>query len=125
MEELEHDELGIVRAVDRILPDPDAELLIVVDQLEEVFTMIDDDPERTRFLAGIRAAALEPGSSVRVVPTLRADFYDAPLSVPGFGDLLAARTEAITPMSPRSSNGRSSRRPTKRASSSNRACSPR
>ena len=32
--------------------------------------------------------------------TLRADFYDAPLSVPGFGDLLAARTEAITPMSP-------------------------
>ena len=32
--------------------------------------------------------------------TLRADFYDAPLSVPGFGDLLAARTEAITPMAP-------------------------
>ena len=39
-------------------------------------------------------------SRVRVVATLRADFYDAPLSVPGFGDLLAARTEAITPMSP-------------------------
>ena len=35
-----------------------------------------------------------------MVATLRADFYDAPLSVPGFGDLLAARTEAITPMSP-------------------------
>ena len=48
----------------------------------------------------VRAAALEPSSRVRVVATLRADFYDAPLSVPGFGDLLAARTEAITPMSP-------------------------
>jgi len=100
MEELERDELGIVRAVDRVLPDPEAELLIVLDQLEEAFTMIDDDLERTRFLAGIRAAALEPSSRVRVVATLRADFYDAPLSVAGFGDLLAARTEAITPMSP-------------------------
>ena len=82
LEELEADELGIVRAVERVLPDPDAELLIVLDQLEELFTMIEDEVERTRFLAGLRAAALEPDSRVRVVATLRADFYDAPLSVP-------------------------------------------
>lgn len=100
MEELERDELGIVRAVDRVLPDPEAELVIVLDQLEEVFTMIEDDSERARFLACIEAAALQPDSRVRVIATLRADFYDAPLSVPGFGDLLAARTEAITPMTP-------------------------
>jgi serine/threonine protein kinase/ABC-type glycerol-3-phosphate transport system substrate-binding protein len=100
MEELERDELGIVRAVDRVLPDPEAELVIVLDQLEEVFTMIEDDSERARFLACIEAAALQPDSRVRMIATLRADFYDAPLSVPGFGDLLAARTEAITPMTP-------------------------
>jgi serine/threonine protein kinase/ABC-type glycerol-3-phosphate transport system substrate-binding protein len=100
MEELERDELGIVRAVDRVLPDPEAELVIVLDQLEEVFTMIEDDSERARFLASIEAAALQPDSRVRMIVTLRADFYDAPLSVPGFGDLLAARTEAITPMTP-------------------------
>ncbi len=100
MGELEQDELGLVRAVDRILPDAEAELLIVLDQLEEVFTLVQDDGERARLLASVRAAALEPSSRVRVVATLRADFYDAPLSVPGFGDLLAARTEAITPMSP-------------------------
>ena len=100
MEELERDELGIVRAVDRVLPDPEAELVIVLDQLEEVFTMIEDDSERARFLASIEAAALQPDSRVRMIATLRADFYDAPLSVPGFGDLLAARTEAITPMTP-------------------------
>ena len=99
LEVLESDELGIARAAERVLPDPEAELLIVVDQLEELFTMT-EDVERTRFLAGLRAAALEPDGRVRVVATLRADFYDAPLSVPGFGDLLAARTEAITPMSP-------------------------
>jgi serine/threonine protein kinase/ABC-type glycerol-3-phosphate transport system substrate-binding protein len=100
MDELERDELGMVRAVDRVLPDPEAELVIVLDQLEEVFTMIEDDSERTRFLASIEAAALQPNSRVRMIATLRADFYDAPLSVPGFGDLLAARTEAITPMTP-------------------------
>jgi DNA-binding SARP family transcriptional activator/ABC-type glycerol-3-phosphate transport system substrate-binding protein len=100
MEELERDELGLVRAVERVLPDPEGELVIVVDQLEEVFTLVDDELERAQLLGSIRAAALEPGSRVRVITTLRADFYDAPLSVPGFGDLLAARTEAITPMSP-------------------------
>jgi DNA-binding SARP family transcriptional activator/ABC-type glycerol-3-phosphate transport system substrate-binding protein len=99
IDELERDELGLVRAVDRVLPDAEAELLIVLDQLEEVFTLA-DDVERSRFLVSVRAAALEPGSRIRLVATLRADFYDAPLSVPGFGDLLAARTEAITPMSP-------------------------
>jgi len=100
MDDLERDQAGLLRAVDRVLPDREAELLIVVDQLEEVFTMIADDLERTRFLSSLRAAALGPDSRVRIVATLRADFFDAPLSVPGFGDLLAARTEAITPMSP-------------------------
>jgi DNA-binding SARP family transcriptional activator/ABC-type glycerol-3-phosphate transport system substrate-binding protein len=100
MEELEGDELGLVRAVDRVLPDSDTELVIVLDQFEEVFTLVDDEAERSHLLQSLRAAALEPQSRVRVVATLRADFYDAPLSVPGFGDLLAARTEAVTPMTP-------------------------
>jgi DNA-binding SARP family transcriptional activator/ABC-type glycerol-3-phosphate transport system substrate-binding protein len=100
MEVLERDELGLVRAVDRVLPDPEAELVLVVDQLEEIFTLVDDDLERSHVLGSLRAAALEPDSRVRVITTLRADFYDIPLLVPGFGDLLAARTEAITPMTP-------------------------
>ncbi|MFL5797764.1 MAG: protein kinase domain-containing protein [Actinomycetota bacterium] len=100
VEELERDELGLLRAVDRVLPDPSAELVIVVDQLEEVFTLVDDPVERARFLDAIASAATHPMSRVRVVSTLRADFFDQPLNVRGFGDLLAARNEAITPMSP-------------------------
>ena len=100
MEDLERDELGLVRAADRVLPDPDAELVIVLDQLEEVFTLVEDEAERTHVLSSLRTAALEPGSRVRIIATLRADFFDEPLAVRGFGDLLAARTEAITPMSP-------------------------
>ena len=100
LEDLERDELGLARAVDRLLPDPEAELLIVVDQLEEIFTMVEDEAERVHALESIRMATADPSSRIRVVATLRADFYDQPLSLRGFGDLLAARNEAITPMSP-------------------------
>ena len=100
IEELERDEGGLVRAVERVLPDRDAELVIVLDQLEELFTLIEGDDERAHVLAILRGAALDPESRIRIVTTLRADFYDEPLSVRGFGELLAARTEAITPMSP-------------------------
>ena len=100
LDELEGDIRGLLRAVDRVLPDPDAELLIVLDQFEEVFTLIDDEDERFHILESLRVATTDAGSRVRVIATLRADFFDQPLSVRGFGDLLAERTEAITPMSP-------------------------
>ena len=97
---LEGDTLGLVRAAERILPDPDADLVIVLDQLEEVFTLVQDEDERLHMLECLRAAVTALGSRVRVIVTLRADFFDQPLSVRGFGDLLAQRTEAITPLSP-------------------------
>ena len=62
--------------------------------------MIDSEVERAHVLEMIRAATADPNSRVRIVATLRADFFDLPLSVRGFGDLLASRNEAITPMSP-------------------------
>jgi len=100
LDDLETDAKGLVNAADRVLPDPDAELLIVIDQLEEVFTLVADENERGRLLTSLWTAALDPASRIRIVTTLRADFFDAPLSIRGFGDLLAVRTEAITPMSP-------------------------
>ncbi|HEY8115965.1 MAG TPA: WD40 repeat domain-containing protein, partial [Actinomycetota bacterium] len=62
--------------------------------------LIEDEDERFHILESLRAATTGAGSRVRIVATLRADFFDQPLSVRGFGDLLAQRTEAITPMSP-------------------------
>ena len=41
---------GLLRAIRRVLPDDDTRLLIVVDQLEELFTM-NDDEEQARFLS--------------------------------------------------------------------------
>ncbi|HWH27822.1 MAG TPA: hypothetical protein VNU26_02470, partial [Mycobacteriales bacterium] len=39
------------------LPDGDSTLLLVVDQFEEVFTLVEDDDERRRFLDVLAAAA--------------------------------------------------------------------
>jgi serine/threonine protein kinase/WD40 repeat protein/DNA-binding SARP family transcriptional activator len=97
---LEGDRLGLVQATERVLPDPDAELVIVLDQLEEVFTLVDDEDERLHVLECLRTAVTVPESRVRLITTLRADFFDQPLSVRGFGEVLAERTEALTPLSP-------------------------
>ncbi|WP_223833036.1 AAA family ATPase [Streptomyces venezuelae] len=53
----------------------DAELLLVVDQFEEVFTLCDDARERTRFITALLTAARAPNSRTRVVLGVRADFY--------------------------------------------------
>ena len=61
VEELARDELGIRRVVKRILP-AGSELLLVVDQFEELFTLTADEETRRRFLAGLTALADDPHS---------------------------------------------------------------
>ncbi len=90
---------GLGRAVDEILPADGSELLVVVDQFEEVFSLVTDEQERARFLRMIERAVADPAARVRVVVTLRADFFDRPLLYGGFGELLANRTYAVTPLS--------------------------
>jgi eukaryotic-like serine/threonine-protein kinase len=51
-------------------------ILVVVDQLEELFTLCDSDEVRQLFLAALLAAADDPTSPVRVVLSMRADFLD-------------------------------------------------
>lgn len=52
-----------------------AELVLIVDQFEEVFTLCQDERERERFIAALLDAAHDPDSRARVVLGLRADFY--------------------------------------------------
>jgi WD40 repeat protein len=85
--------------VDRVVP-KDSELVLVVDQFEEAFTLTEDEAERSLLLESLRVAAADPTSRVRIVLTLRADFYDRPLIYPRFGELLGRNTEVVTPLAP-------------------------
>ncbi len=51
-------------------------VLIVVDQLEELFTLSADEVQQRTFLAALLAAADDPSAPVRVVLSMRADFLD-------------------------------------------------
>lgn len=92
-------EYGLMNAVNRLLP-PGTDLVLVIDQFEEAFTMVSAEDERQRFLEMVRLAAVHPTSQLRVIVTLRADFMDQPLQHPSFGELMRQRTEFVLPMNP-------------------------
>ena len=96
-EELAAGEQGIDRVVRRIVPEG-GELLLVVDQLEELFTLADDHEQRA-FLDGLTHALGVADSRLRVVATLRADFYDRPLRFERFGTAVGDATVPIAAMS--------------------------
>jgi WD40 repeat protein/DNA-binding SARP family transcriptional activator/energy-coupling factor transporter ATP-binding protein EcfA2 len=100
IEQLDADERGLCRAVKRILPGDTSELVLVVDQLEELFTLVADEDPRSQFLTLLARAANDPRSRMRVVVTLRADFYDRPLRHREFAELLRDRVLSLTPLSP-------------------------
>jgi DNA-binding SARP family transcriptional activator len=98
-ERLDSGSRGLLEVVDLVAPG-EAEVVVVVDQFEEAFTLTTDERERELFLESLRVAAADPESRLRVIVTLRADFYDRPLVYPRFGELLAEATEAVPPLTP-------------------------
>ena len=53
----------------------DTDLVLVIDQFEEIFTLCADPDERSRFIDSLFAALTVPTSRLRVVIGVRADFY--------------------------------------------------
>lgn len=73
------------------LPPVDDRLLLVVDQLEEVFTLCEDEAERTACLDALCALPL-------AVLAVRADFVDRCLTHPGLVSAIEQRTVALGAM---------------------------
>ena len=96
--QLREDERGLLRAARRVLPNDTGVLVLVIDQFEEVFTLVENELERRHFLNSINIAATDARSPLRIIITLRADFYDRPLLYTEFGDLTCRRTEAVLPL---------------------------
>ncbi|MFS8097427.1 hypothetical protein LFM09_09840 [Lentzea alba] len=53
----------------------DADVVLVVDQFEELFTLCPDHTVQETVITTLLCAAREPGSRTRVVIGVRADFY--------------------------------------------------
>jgi hypothetical protein len=99
VEQLERDEHGLRRAARRLLPPGRSELVLLIDQLEELFTLADEVP-RARFLASLAAAVRDPGDRIRVVVTLRADYCDRPLEFAAFAESPRTGVETVVPLLP-------------------------
>ncbi len=90
---------SLLETIADILPDPDSTLLLVIDQFEEIFTQVSDEKVRAHFLELLRVAVNTPNSRLRIIITLRADFYDRPLLYEGFGALIQQCTQVVLPLS--------------------------
>ncbi|MFJ5266626.1 XRE family transcriptional regulator [Streptomyces sp. NPDC088387] len=100
--ELAADAQNLGRVVRQISARPEhngREVVLVVDQFEEVFTLCKDEAERNRFITALVTAATAEGSTCRVVLGVRADFY---AHCTGHARLAEAMRDAQVPVGPMS-----------------------
>lgn len=91
---------GITRAVSQVLPSDDSELLLVIDQFEELFTQTIEEGVRAQFLDALVSTLREGRARVRIILTIRADFWDRPLAHPEMAELLAESVVNVGPHAP-------------------------
>jgi serine/threonine protein kinase/DNA-binding SARP family transcriptional activator/WD40 repeat protein len=94
------DGMGLLRVAKRLSMQLDAELVVVIDQLEEMFTLVALPETRERFIAAIANAAADPACRIRILLTLRADFFHEALSLPTLGPIISTAHLALAPLDP-------------------------
>ncbi len=80
---------------------PGERVLLVVDQLEEAFTLCQDEGERAAFLGNLMYAASIPGGRTVVVAAMRADFYHRLAEHPELRSLVASQQVLLGPLDAR------------------------
>lgn len=98
-EALGEDNGSLVQIVDDALPDDGSEIVLVIDQFEETFTT-GSAKEREDFLQSLYQTIIHEDGRLRLIITLRADFYDRPLGIQNFSGLMQQRTEVVIPFTP-------------------------
>ena len=88
----------IAEALTRAAAADPRRLLLVIDQLEELFALATDPGEPSGFLRSIAAALTGPPPRPAVVASLRADWFDRPLLSAELGALVRDAVEVVTPL---------------------------
>jgi len=99
LDQLQEDPDALKRILREALPGIKDEILLVIDQFEETFTLVQDRSERSNFLDALARSMDDPKLPFRVLITLRADFYDRPLQHPAFGQMVQTSSEVVLPLS--------------------------
>ena len=97
LEQLRDGKRGILRGVRRCLPSEAQRLVVLIDQLEELFVGRSRQ-DADEFLDALAVAVTDPSSPLRLVATLRADYYGQPLEHPAFAAVLDTATANVTPL---------------------------
>jgi DNA-binding SARP family transcriptional activator/ABC-type glycerol-3-phosphate transport system substrate-binding protein len=94
------DGLDLLRTiVQSVIPDGER-LVLVVDQLEELFLQTHDAAERDRFIRDLAEAVEDPSSHLTVVAMLRADLLERPMAHHRLGPLVSDGLIHVLPLAP-------------------------
>jgi DNA-binding SARP family transcriptional activator/ABC-type glycerol-3-phosphate transport system substrate-binding protein len=94
------DDLDLLRAVLRIRPEDHTRVLLVIDQFEELYLLVDDHLVQQRFARNLVEAVEDPATKLTVLVTLRADLFDRPLSDRTLGELVGQGLLSLPPLRP-------------------------
>lgn len=90
---------GLLRVSKRILPGDDSTLVLVIDQFEELFSVVASEATRRLFIDNLVAVAGDDRSRVKVVLTMRADFFNRPLEYAEFAEIVGKGMVTVGPPS--------------------------
>jgi WD40 repeat protein/class 3 adenylate cyclase len=99
LEDFRRDPHNLCLTVRQLLLDtsPDAKVVLIVDQAEEVFTLCHDEEERRLFVE-LLAHAAEENAQTMVILALRADFYGHCATYPSLAALVQDHQSLVGPM---------------------------
>ncbi len=89
---------GLHLLTTQLVKAPGQKVVLLIDQFEELFTLTTSEEERQHFIDLLVTAMTETHGSVIVLLTLRADFYDRPLSYPSLSRLIVRQQVVVEPM---------------------------
>jgi DNA-binding SARP family transcriptional activator/WD40 repeat protein len=95
---LRADRHGLRSAVTEMV-DPGQDILIVIDQFEELFSLVASVDEQRRYLEMLATAVADPVGRIRLILTIRADFFDYPLQFTEFAAVMRQNLITVSPPS--------------------------